>query len=246
VRALQAQRRAREEAGLFVVEGVRLAEEALKAGCVADIVLHRADLDERGREIVSAWAAQGSPTECVSPSVMEAASDDWTPPGLLAAVQFPRAFDPSAGVSFVLILDRISDPGNLGTILRTADAAGVEAVFLTPGTVDPFNAKVVRAGMGAHFHVPICQADCGAIQGHLEGFHIWAAEAREGTRYDQADWRGRCAILIGSEATGPSPEARALANRRVFIPMPGQAESLNAAIAAGVLVFEAARCRSSR
>lgn len=246
MRALQTQRRTREESGLFVVEGVRLAEEALEAGCVADIVLHTPELDLRGQSVAAAWAAKGAPVECVSPSVMQSVSGERTPPGLLAAVPIPAPFAPAGGASFVLILDRIADPGNLGTILRTADAAGLDGVFLTPGTVDPFNDKVVRAGMGAHFHVPMCQTDYGALQRQLAGFTVWVAEARDGVRYDEADWRGKCAIVIGSEADGPSPEVLALANRRVCIPMPGRAESLNAGVAAGILMFEAARRRGGR
>ncbi|MGH2524713.1 MAG: TrmH family RNA methyltransferase, partial [Anaerolineales bacterium] len=153
VRALQAQRRAREKERLFVIEGVRLAEEAVRARLPVKLVLHTDHLDPRSRSALNQLARLGAQVETVSPAVMAAASGTQTPQGLLAVVSFPSFVIRHS--SFVIVLDRLSDPGNLGTILRTADAAGVEAVFLAPGTVDAYNPKVVRAALGAHFHLPI-------------------------------------------------------------------------------------------
>jgi TrmH family RNA methyltransferase len=149
-------------------------------------------------------------------------------------------------LTFALVLDGLRDPGNLGTILRTADAAGVQAVFLAPGTVDAYNPKVVRAAMGAHFHVPLVAAGWTALAGRLRGLSLWLAEARQGLAYDQVDWRQPSALIIGAEAAGPGDAARRLAPKQVSIPMPGQAESLNAAVAAGIILFEAARQRAGR
>ncbi|MCS6911107.1 MAG: RNA methyltransferase, partial [Anaerolineales bacterium] len=141
------------------------------------------------------------------------------------------------------VCDRIADPGNLGTILRTADAAGVEAVFLAPGTVDAYNPKVVRAAMGAHFHLPVLATTWEELHMQLRGLTAWLADSAGGERYDRVDWTQPHALIIGSEAEGPSEAAHRFAAQRVHIPMPGRAESLNAAVAAGVLMFEAARRR---
>ena len=241
-RALQAQRRAREKEQLFVLEGVRLLEEARQAQADVRLILHTDTLDARERAVVNQLARTGAAVEAVTPAVMTACSTEQTPPGLLGIVAMPAHPIP-APLTYALVLDRISDPGNLGTMLRTADAAGVQAVFLMPGTVDAYNPKVVRAGMGAHFHLPILAAAWAELPRHLAGLDTWLAEAREGLAYGEVDWRSPCALLIGSEAEGPSPEARQFARQRVCIPMPGKAESLNAAVAAGILMFAVARQR---
>ena len=243
VRALQAKRREREARRQFVVEGVRLAEEAAWADVAPALVLQTRNLDPRSQAAVDALARLGAPLETVSPAVMQAASDTKTSQGLLAVVPFPSP-SLSSSLSFVVVLDRISDPGNLGAILRTADAASVEAVFLAPGTVDAYNPKVVRAAMGAHFHLPITNYNWNELATYLSRLDVWLAEARAGDPYDRVDWRKPCALIIGSEAEGPSEAALQFAQKRVHIPMPGRAESLNAAVAAGVLLFEAARQRS--
>lgn len=244
VRRLQAQRRVREREGAFVIEGVRLFEEAARAGVAPRIILHTTGLEARSRAALDALAVLGGEVHPVTPSAMAAASDTETPSGLLAVVPFP-SFPSFPALSFAVVCDRLADPGNLGTILRTADAAGVEAAYLMPGTVDAYNPKVVRAAMGAHFHLPILEATWEELHARLSGLTVWLAEARDGTRYDQVDWTGPSALIVGSEAEGPSEAARKFAPQRVHIPMPGRAESLNAAVAAGVLLFEAVRQRAA-
>ena len=244
VRNLQARRSARETEGLFVVEGVRLAEEAARAAAAPRLVLHTGGLDARGQAALEQLAARGAQVESVSSEVLAAASDTQTPQGLLAVVPIAPLLMP-ARLTLVLVLDGLGDPGNLGTILRTADAGGVEAVFLAPGTVDAYNPKVVRAAMGAHFHLPILAAGWDELARRLAGLELWLVEARAGLAYHQVDWRRPSALVIGSEAAGPSAAARRVAPKSVGIPMPGRAESLNAAIAAAVLIFEAARQRAA-
>jgi TrmH family RNA methyltransferase len=244
VRALQAKRADRESEGLFVVEGVRLVEVAARATAAAPhLVLHTADLDARAEAALQQLASLGAQIEAVAPHVMAAASDTQSPQGLLAVVPMP-ALPPPVELTLALVLDGLGDPGNLGTILRTATAAGVQSVFLAPGTVDPYNPKVVRAAMGAHFHLPLISAGWDELPRHLAGLDLWLAEARAGTAYTSVDWRRPSALIIGSEAAGPSAPARRLAANQVHIPMPGPAESLNAAIAAAVILFEAAHQRS--
>jgi len=242
IRNLHAKRAAREAEGLFVVEGVRLVEEALRAPGAPRLALYVDGLDLRAQTALEQAQARGATVELVTPQAMAAASDAETPPGLLAVVPMPALALP-APLSLALVLDGLRDPGNLGTILRTADAAGVQAVFLAPGTVDAYNPKVVRAAMGAHFHLPLLALGWEALSQRLAGLALWLAEARAGSIYQQVDWRGPSALIIGSEAAGPSPAARSLAPQPVNIPMPGQAESLNAAVATGIILFEAARQR---
>lgn len=244
IRQLQSRRAAREAEKLFVIEGVRLAEEAAQAGAVPSLVLHTPELDARAQAALAALAAAGAPALEVAPPVMAAASDTQTPPGLLAVLPMP-ALRPPSPLTLALVLDALSDPGNLGTVLRTAAAAAVQAVFLAPGTVDAFNPKVVRAAMGAHFHLPIVAADWATIAQALAGLDLWLAEAGRGQPYTAVDWRRPAALIVGSETAGPSALARALSPRPVTIPMPGRAESLNAAIAAAVILFESARQRAA-
>jgi TrmH family RNA methyltransferase len=245
VHALQTQRRAREKQQLFVVEGLRLVEEAIQARAEVRLALHTDTLDPRGKSALNQLARLGAAVDVVSPLAMAAASADQTPPGLLAVVALSSARRPlPATLSFALVLDRIGDPGNLGTLLRTADAAGLQAVFLAPGTVDAYNPKVVRSAMGAHFHLPLAQATWDELAERLAGLDVWLADVREGLPYYQVTWRSPSALIISSEAEGPSREALQFTSRRVTIPMPGRAESLNAAMAAGILIFEAARQRA--
>ncbi len=244
IRGLQARRAAREAEGLFVVEGVRLVEEAAGATAQPRLVLHTANLDPRAEAALQQLVSRGAQVEAVSPAVLAAASDTQSPQGLLAVIPMPALPLPAA-LTLALVLDGLGDPGNLGAILRAASAAGVQAVLLAPGTVDPYNPKVVRAAMGAHFHLPLLSAGWDELAQRLAGLDLWLAEARVGTAYSSVDWRKPSGLVIGSEAAGPSAPARRLAANQVHIPMPGQAESLNAAIAAAVILFEAARQRSS-
>lgn len=139
----------------------------------------------------------------------------------------------------VVVADRLSDPGNLGTILRSAEAAGVDAVVLTPGSVDPLNPKVVRASAGALFHVQVVVATLGQVRD--AGLTIVGTSSHLGDRHTDADWSGRAALVLGNEAHGLSDDADV--DRWVRIEHRGRAESLNVAMAATVLVFEAARHR---
>ncbi|MBE3099464.1 MAG: RNA methyltransferase [Planctomycetes bacterium] len=242
VRGLQAKKRAREQEQAFVIEGLHLAREAVAAEAAARLVLYTEDLDARGRGLVNSLAKLGAETEAVSPAVMAACSGTETPPGLIAVIQVPELRPPSP-LDLALVLDGLSDPGNLGTMLRTALAAGVQLVLLTGGTVDPYNPKVVRAAAGAHFHLPVQTVVPGDLPASVEGLDLWLAEARTGTPHARVDWRSPCALIIGSEAHGPSEAVRALPARRVHIPTAWPTESLNAAAAAAVLLFEIARQR---
>jgi TrmH family RNA methyltransferase len=152
---------------------------------------------------------------------------------------------PAQALTLALVADRMSDPGNLGTLLRSASAAGVQAVFLTEDTVDAYNPKVVRGAMGAHFRLPLLATTASALRQALAGLDVWLAEAGAGEAYDGVDWRRPSALVIGGEAHGPRQEVRALCAGSVHVPMHAGTESLNAAVAASVILFEIARQRGA-
>ncbi len=237
------QRKTRQEKGLFVVEGVRLAAEAYRANVKPEFVFYTADLSPSGQKLIERWHGSGVVCLEVSPGVMKLCTDTETPQGILAVLPFvnkPPAIQPTLCV----VADSLRDPGNLGTLLRTAAAAGTHEVILSPGTVDMYNPKVVRAAMGAHFFLPILSLTWPAITTRLSGMQVWLAEARGDQTYTQVDWTRPSALIIGGEAEGASPEAQKIAGGRVSIPMSNKIESLNAAIAAAVILFEAARQRA--
>ncbi|QYK51367.1 MAG: RNA methyltransferase [Anaerolineales bacterium] len=244
IRALQGRAKERRQANAFVVEGVRLAEEVLAAGWKVKQGFYTAELDPRGMELVTAFKNAGAEMEEVTGSVMEAASDTTTPAGLLLEVQRqPVAL--AAALDLVVILDRVNDPGNVGTLLRSAAAAGAHAAVLAPGCVDPFAPKVLRGGMGAQLRLPVLELDWVAIRDLLaeHGLHPMLAEANIGRPFDEVDLTRKLAFIVGGEANGPSAEARGLGAEPIQIRMPGQIESLNAATAGSLLLFEAVRQR---
>jgi TrmH family RNA methyltransferase len=244
VRALQGRGRARRATQSFAIEGVRLVEEAFEAGWEAELVLYSGELNQRGQALLQGFQERGASIEAVSPNVMQAASDTRAPQGILAVVRMHSLPMPERP-DFVFILDGVRDPGNLGSMLRTAAAAGVEVVLLPPSSVDPFSPKVLRAGMGAHFRVPIQNLNWEQIAGlmQLHQLHVYLAAARQGQPHTQADFRRPLALMIGGEAEGAGSSGRSLAKECVHIAMPGGAESLNAAAAAAILLFEVVRQR---
>jgi TrmH family RNA methyltransferase len=169
-------------------------------------------------------------------------SDTETPQGILAVLK-QQTLPIRENPSFLVIADQIRGPGNMGTLLRTAEAAGADGIVLTPGTVDVFTPKVVRAGMGAHFYLPIHHLSWREIALKTEGMPVFLADAEADTSLWDVNLVQPCALLIGGEAFGASSRGQELATKRVTIPMQGRAESLNAAIAAGILIAEVLRQR---
>jgi RNA methyltransferase, TrmH family len=244
VRNLQSRAKARREEQAFVVEGIRLAEEALDAGWEALLILHSEDLSERGQAAVAGFAERGAQVEQISRQMLSAVASTQTPQGLLVVLPLKTLPLPTH-LDFVFIPAEVRDPGNLGTMLRTATAAGVQAVFLPPATVDVFSPKVVRAGMGAHFRLPIFSLSWEALRAQLNEaeLRVYLAAAGMGDSYIQADLQSPLALIVGGEAEGAGEAARGLTHAYLHIPMPGGTESLNAGVAAGLLLFEVLRQR---
>jgi RNA methyltransferase, TrmH family len=243
VRALgRRDRRAAE--GAFVVEGGRAVRDALESGATPRLLLLR-----QGSEEHDSWRdlahSAGVPARIVAARLFDRLSDVQTPQGILAVFPFPSF--PAAGddpAPLVLVLDRLRDPGNLGTLLRAAAGAGVSAVYLSPETVDPWNPKAVRAGMGAHFRIPLLPLDAETLNRLRERLPRRVIASAIATRpYDAIDWTGPAALVIGGEAEGVSPEMERWGTEEVGIPLAYDVESLNAAVAGAVILFEAARQR---
>lgn len=243
-RALQGRPKERREEGAFLAEGVRLVEEALAANWPVRYALYASGLSERGEALVRKLRETGADVEEVAGDLLQAVSETETPQGILAVLELNALPLPTAP-NFVLIPDQIRDPGNLGTLIRTAAAAGVQAVLLPPETVDAFAPKVVRAGMGAHFRLPVHSLEWDAIEQvcRLARLQVFLADM-DGHSCWETDFSGPLALVVGGEAEGASERARSLTDISVRIPMPGNMESLNAGIAGAVLMFEVVRQRT--
>ncbi len=244
-RALAGRPKERQKAEAFLAEGVRLVEEAFAANWPFRFVLFADGLSKRGAQLRKKMEERGIETEEVESKLLQSLSETETSQGILAVLNDSTIPTPDS-LTFALIPDSIRDPGNLGTLLRSADAAGAQAVLLPPETTDAFAPKVVRAGMGAHFRLPIHSMDWEQIQrvSRSAELVIYLADMH-GQSCWETDLRKPLALIVGGEAEGASEQARKLATQRIGIPMPGEAESLNAAVAGSVLMFEVLRQRSN-
>lgn len=215
------------------VESVYVAPEGRSSPTVAAVVDRAFDAGVRVFDL--------------GPGVIERVADTISPQPVLAVVGFsPEALEVARDLSMVVVLVDVRDPGNAGTIIRTADAAGIGAVIHCDGSVDPTNPKTVRASAGSIFHVPVVSGgDAGAVVEKLKGwgFVTVGTSVRDGVDYAGFDWRQRVALVLGNEASGLGEELLGRLDRRVSVPMVGRAESLNVGVSASVLCFEALRQR---
>lgn len=248
----------------FVVEGIKLVDEALEYGNVLDIIVSESLYEEivsgdltrnglltdNGKHIIK-QVKQGTLLTVVSDAVFKSVSETITPQGILAEVEMPKhrlleenfleiAYEKTGKIK-LLILEDTADPGNLGTIMRTAEAAGVTGVIMGKGTVDIFNPKVVRSTMGSIFRLPFAYVDdlkaviLGLKRG---GISFYATHLKGKESYRDIAYSDKAGILIGNEARGLSDEIANLADTYVIIPMQGKVESLNAAVAAALMMYE--------
>ncbi|HEX3053023.1 MAG TPA: RNA methyltransferase [Aggregatilineaceae bacterium] len=242
VRLLQSQAKARRKNQQIVLEGMRLMRDALENGSTPDFVLFQEDAEAPIQEMIT--ALQGERIKCfpVIAELMREMADTETPQGILGVFPMPNKTIPET-LKLVVVADGWRDPGNLGTLIRTAAAAGVDLVALTPGTVDPYNPKTLRGGMGAQYRVAIRSMDWSQIAERLGHLAFYLADASGEVVYTDVDWTQPCAIVIGGEAHGFSRTEHQLAHQVIQIPMEAGAESLNAAVAASILIYEARRAK---
>lgn len=236
--------KARRELRAFVVEGIKLCLETpahlLRSVYVAESFL-------RDTAHMDLLEQRGIAYEVVADHVFEKVCDTNTPQGVLAIVQMPEySFEAlvSGAHPRLLVLEDIQDPGNLGTMFRTGEGAGISGIIMSRGTVDLFHPKTVRATMGSIYRVPffVTEDVCETIRKlHKQGVTTYAAHLKGEKFYDEFDYRRACAFLIGNEGNGLSAKTSALASEYLKIPMEGSLESLNAAMAAGILMYEAHR-----
>lgn len=259
-------KRGREQSGDFLVEGIRLTEELLQSSMIVTHILWDVGTDEPPQSLLTAAAARRIPVIEVSPSAFASIADTVTPQGILAIAKIPSLADvqkheqpamqadlqqnerrAQEASSHALLLDGLQDPGNVGTLLRSADAFGLHEVFAGTGTADAYSPKVVRASMGGLFRLHVQTGETTELidlwkQRNPTGQVVLAAATGSQECY-LVDLTKPTLLLVGSEAFGVSDDAAALADVRVRIPMTGSAESLNAAVAGSVLMYEVIRQR---
>lgn len=245
--ALGKKARFRKETGLFAVEGPRMFEELEKERIMRVYVTERFLKDPAHCRMME--GVDRGKVEMVTEEALKAMSDTRTPQGVVAvARQFHYSMEDLKGSQspLLMILETIQDPGNLGTILRAGEGAGVTGIIMNRETADIYNPKVIRSTMGSLFRVPFVYVEDlrEALRGmKKDGVRLYAAHLDGRNPYDREDYRKACGFLVGNEAKGLEEETASMADAWVRIPMKGRVESLNAAVASAVLMFEAARQR---
>ncbi|BCJ97440.1 TrmH family RNA methyltransferase [Anaerocolumna chitinilytica] len=239
---LQTKAKERQEQNAFVVEGIKMFEEARDGGHLIKAYVTEALYKEKLEENQNYFT--GVPHEVVTEQVMKAASDTLTPQGVLAVVR-RKEYELSDFIHkpsvTLLLLEDLRDPGNLGTIIRTAEGAGVNGIILSQSSVDIYNPKVIRSTMGGIYRMPFVYVPdfYKAIQEiKAAGISVYAAHLKAAVEYDSFSYPEKSAILIGNEARGLSEAAAELSSYNIIIPMEGKVESLNAGVAAALLMYE--------
>ena len=243
VKLYQRKAKAREEKGIFIIEGVRMFQETPKERLLKVFV--SLSFHKKNEEML-----QGCPLEIVEDKIFASMSDTQTPQGILCIVkrketsldQLLKQENPH-----FLILENLQDPGNLGTILRTGEGAGITALIMNKNTVDIYNPKTIRSTMGSIYRVPYLYVESlpeTIKKMRAKGIKVYAAHLEGKASYDQLDYSGGTAFLIGNEGNGLTREAADLADEYMRIPMEGQLESLNASVAAALLMYEVHRQRN--
>lgn len=256
-------KKGRREKERFLIEGLRFCQELLNSSFEAELILYtlRFSKTQDGEKLLDDFVKKGVEVILVKEDIIKKLSDTVTPQGIVGIVKMKKLFlslDASAEksllkntksegfIEFVLAIDSIKEPGNLGTMIRTADAAGVFCVLLSEGCVELYNPKVLRSTMGSVFHLPIFEnmnLEKAILYLKKRGFKIFATDVKEGELYDQIDYLGKVCLIIGSEAQGISKKILSLAFEKVKIPLYGKAESLNASVACGVILYQMAKKR---
>jgi RNA methyltransferase, TrmH family len=222
----------RDKTGLFLVEGFHLVEEAIKQGeqVVEIIVSEQVGLPSR-------WDSGSTPVTLVTEEISNSLSDTEAPQGIYAVCRQPE-FEATDARTFLLI-DSVQDPGNLGTMIRTADAAGIDAVIIGRGSVDSFNSKVLRSAQGSHFHLPVIRGELSEWIGKLKANNVpvYGTALENGSVYTKTAPSENFALVVGNEGNGVSKEILTSTTANLYIPILGKSESLNVAVATGILLY---------
>lgn len=233
-------RKGRDRHGLFLAEGPNLARELLDSGLEVEMVLHTEEASdaEGGREILGRLEERGAELRRVDPGTLSEFADTVSPQGLLAAVRTPRRDPEDLPPGGLLVFDAVQDPGNFGTLVRTAEAMGMSAVVALAGTVDAWNPKAVRAAAGSTFRLPVFAGSWEEVRDRLRELEVdvWAADPLGEPVYGGVSAPDRLALVLGNEGRGVSPQVLDDAHRRVRVPTAGSVESLNVAVAGALLL----------
>jgi TrmH family RNA methyltransferase len=237
----------REKYNQFLIEGVHLIEEAIQADALIHTIVYRLD-GSKPHDLYQATRDKSMSWVGVSPTIFAKCTDTHSPQHVFAIVEKPDfTIEPflERDQHLVIVVDGIQDPGNLGTIIRSADAVGASGIVLGQGTVDVFNPKTIRSTMGSIFHVPIIEVNLSELLLRVKdkGIQFVSTSLQATQTCYEVDYRKPTWFIVGNEARGVSRSVALHADIEVIIPMPGQAESLNVAMATTVLLFEANRQR---
>lgn len=224
------QRKYRKQTNTFLIEGIHLIEEALASDWVIEEIIV-------SEEVAVPEIAGNLPVTEVTKQVFKELSFTTSPQGIMAVVEIKT--EDAVDGEVIVLLDAVQDPGNLGAIIRTADAANADGIILGNGCVDLYNDKVIRATQGSIFHLPILYADLEAemIRLKAENYHVWVTALEEAANYKELSIPQKTAIIFGNEGAGVKQSLLEKADERVNIPILGKAESLNVSIAAGILLY---------
>lgn len=221
----------RDKTGLFLVEGFHLVEEALKAGRIEEIIV------QENMDLPSSFDYGSTPIVSVPADIIKQLAETDTPQGIFA-VCYQEKPSRIEGTSYLLI-DAVQDPGNLGTMIRTADAAGVDVVVIGNGSVDIYNSKVLRSAQGSHFHLPVIKGEISTWTSDLldRGIPVYGTALENAEPFHHIQSTGSYALIVGNEGNGVSKELLSKTTANLYIPIHGKSESLNVAVATGILLY---------
>lgn len=229
-----ATRKERDKTGRYMMEGFHLVEEALSyKNEIEEIIM------EENIVLPAKWNMDGIPITIVTAEVAKSLAETETTQGIFAVCKKRDSKNALEQGTTFLLIDRVQDPGNIGTMIRTADAAGIDAVVLGKGSADPYNPKVLRAAQGSHFHVDIVQSPLEEAISLIQkkGVPVYGTALQNAENYRDIQPSKRFAVLVGNEGSGVSQELLSLTDHNVYVPIYGKSESLNVAVAAGILLY---------
>ncbi|MDO4534980.1 MAG: RNA methyltransferase [Clostridium perfringens] len=241
LKKLKDKKKYREEKKQYIIEGFRFVKEAIKSNSSLDYIIITEEFYEKEKAFVDLLKIEGLKIIIMSRILLDELCDTENPQGIIAVVKIENSILKTGNT--VILVDKVQDPGNMGTIIRTAHAVGARGVIITKGTVDVYNDKVLRSSMGSIFYVPIIE------DYHLDmvkdlrrqGYRLLVSSLQGENNFFEEDLKGNIIIAVGNEGNGVSDEVYEISDIKVKIPMPGNSESLNVAIATSVMMYEKLR-----